>query len=105
MARNIRFHPEFDSDVLAAADWYDQRQADLGTDFVTNVRKAVSELIADPVRRTLMEYGIRYWPIGRFPYVVFYDFTDTELVVLGVMHTSQESDKWQMRGSSRVTMP
>ncbi len=70
MAKNIRYHPEFDSDVLAAADWYDQRQADLGTDFVTNVPKAVSDLIADPVRRTLMKYGIRYWPIGRFPYVV-----------------------------------
>ena len=32
-----------------------------------------------------------------FPHVVFYAFTDTELVFLGVMHTSQQSDKWQMR--------
>ena len=36
---------------VAAADWFDERQADLGTDFVFNVRKAVSRLIADPVRR------------------------------------------------------
>lgn len=97
MARKIRYHPEFVSDVRAAAEWYDERQEELGTNFISNVRKAVSDLIADPLRRSLLEYGIRYWPIGRFPYVVFYDFSDTELVVLGVMHTSQQSDKWQMR--------
>lgn len=89
MARKIRYHPEFDSDVRAAADWYDERQEELGTNFISNVRKAVSDLIADPMRRTLMEYGIRYWPIGRFPHVVFYDFTDTELVVLGVTSSTR----------------
>jgi hypothetical protein len=51
-------------------------------------------MIADPDRRTSADYGVRYWPVERFPYVVFYDLTDSELLVLGVMHTSQESRKW-----------
>lgn len=29
--------------------------------------------------------------------VVFYDLIDTEVVVLGVMHTSQNSEKWLAR--------
>lgn len=94
MARSLRYHPLFDSDALNAAEWYDNRQATLGTDFVSRVQIAVDRLIADPERRTSIDYGVRYWPIERFPYVVFYDLTDSEILVLGVMHASQESRKW-----------
>jgi plasmid stabilization system protein ParE len=97
MARSLRYHPLFEADVLAAAEWYDARQALLGADFVARVRKAIDQLIADPNRRTTADYGLRYWPVERFPFVVFYDLTDTDLLVLGVMHTSQESDKWLAR--------
>lgn len=97
MARSVRYHPGFDADVLDAAQWYDDRGADLGSDFMGRVRKATAELIADPARRTTVEYGLRYWPVARFPYVVFYDFTDTELIVLGAMHTSQQPEKWLSR--------
>ncbi len=94
MARSLRYHPLFDSDVLNAASWYDGRQPQLGSDFVARVERAMSQMMADPDRRTSADYGVRYWPVERFPYVVFYDLTDSELLVLGVMHTSQESRKW-----------
>ena len=97
MIRSVRYHPDFDSDVLAAADWYDERQSMLGSDFVIRVHNAVTLLIADPSRRTPIDYGVRYWPVERFPFVVFYDVTDSELLILGVMHTSQESTKWLTR--------
>ena len=93
MARSVRYHPDFDSDVLAAAEWYDQRQLGLGSDFVVRVRNATLALLADPGRRTAIDYGLRYWPVERYPYVVFYDLTDAEAIVLGVMHTSQQPEK------------
>ena len=79
MAKSLRYHPLFDSDVLDAAEWYDVRQPNLGSDFVARVRRAVDHLIADPERRTSTAYGVRYWPVGRFPYVIFYDLTESEL--------------------------
>lgn len=94
MARSLRYHPLFESDVLNAAAWYDQRHPSLGADFVVRVQSAVVQMIVDPDRRTSAEYGVRYWPLERFPYVLFYDLTETELLVLGVMHTSQESQRW-----------
>ena len=97
MARSLRYHPLFDSDVLNAAEWYDERQPNLGADFSARVRRAVDQLIADPDRRTSADYGVRYWPVERFPYVVFYDLTESEVLLLGVMHTSQESQKWLVR--------
>lgn len=97
MGRSLRYHPLFGFDVLNAAEWYDERQPNLGSDFVVRVRRAVDELIEDPDRRTSKDYGVRYWPVQRFPYVVFYDLTELELLILGVMHTSQESNKWLSR--------
>ena len=94
MNRTLRYHPLFDSDALNATEWYDSRQADLGMDFLARVRKAIDHLISDPERRTPADYGVRYWPVERFPYVVFYDLTESEILVLGVMHTSQDSHKW-----------
>lgn len=99
MARSIRYHSAFDSDVVRAAEWYDDRQLGLGSDLVARVRKAVAELIQDPERRSAVNFGIRYWPVERFPYVVFYDFTDSEILVLGVLHTAQDSEKWRARRS------
>ncbi|MBL8825689.1 MAG: type II toxin-antitoxin system RelE/ParE family toxin [Planctomycetaceae bacterium] len=99
MARSLRYHPLFDSDVLNAAQWYDDRQPDLGSDFVARVGRAVDQLIADPERRTSIDYGVRYWPVSRFPYVVFYELTESEVLILGVMHTSRESEKWLTRRS------
>lgn len=97
MARSLRYHPLFDFDVLDAAEWYDARQPNLGSDFVARVRRAVDQLIADPERRTPADYGVHYWPMERFPYVIFNDLTESELLVLGVMHTSQNSEKWILR--------
>ncbi len=97
MARSLRYHPLFDSDVVDGADWYDARQPELGSDFVSRVRRAVDKVIVDPERRSSSDYGVRYWPIERFPYVLFYDLTERELLVLGVMHTSQDASKWLLR--------
>ncbi len=83
--------------MLNAAEWYDCRQPDLGADFALRVRRAIDQLTANPERRTSIDYGVRYWPIKRFPYVVFYDLTQSEILVLGVMHTSQDSEKWLSR--------
>jgi len=99
MGRSLRYHPlfasdVFASDVLAAAEWYDGRLPDLGADFVTRVQRAVDRVLTDPESRTPLEFGFRCLPVQRFPYVVFYALTDTELLILGVMHTSQESGRW-----------
>lgn len=97
MARSLRYHPLFEFDVLNSAEWYDGREPTLGSDFVIRVLTAVDQLRSDPERRTSIDYGIRYWPVERFPYVVFYDLTELEVLVLGVMHTSQDSSKWLSR--------
>lgn len=94
MPRTIRYHPLFEGDVIGAAAWYDARNPMIGCAFVDEVSRAVNQLIQDPERRSVVDFGVRYWPVSRFPFVVLYDLHGHELLVLGVMHTARESRKW-----------
>ena len=97
MAKSLRYHPDFYADVIAAADWYADRNPNLGDDIVSRIGLAVSAIVDDPELRTDAEYGIRYWPVQRFPYVVMYDITDSEILIVGAMHTSQDAEKFRKR--------
>ena len=94
MPRTIRYHPLFEMDVINAAAWYDARNPMIGSAFVDEVSRAVDQLTQDPEQRSSVDFGVRYWPVSRFPFVVLYDLHGHELLVLGVMHTARESRKW-----------
>jgi plasmid stabilization system protein ParE len=97
MARTVRYHSLFDCDVREAAGWYDRRSPGLGGAFVEAVRQRVEEVIDNPKRFAVSPAGCRYVLLQRFPYVVLYDITDSELLILGVLHTARSSEKWKER--------
>ena len=97
MARTARFHPLFDEDVIRDATWYETKETGLGVDFTHRIESAILELLGDPERRSDRHYGLRYWPVERFPHVILYDLTDAEILLFGVMHPSQRPDQWIAR--------
>ncbi len=97
MARTARFHPLFDEDVIGFATWYETKEPGLGIDFTHCIESAIHELLGDPERRSDRHYGLRYWPVERFPHVILYDLTDDEVLLFGVLHPSQEPDQWIAR--------
>ncbi len=97
MTRKPRYHPGFDFDVLEGAEWYARSSRSLALDFTHKVEQAVFDVLDDPERRTNFEYGLRHWPVVRFPHLIFYDFTDSEVLLIGVFHPSQKPDQWIAR--------
>lgn len=95
MDRRVRYHPLFDCDVIQAANWYDDRSAGLGDAFSANARIATESVIADPERFGRTHVGLRYARVERFPYIVVFDLTDSELLLLGVLHTARSIEKWR----------
>jgi hypothetical protein len=67
----------------------------LGESFTANVSEAVSLLVADPERFALTAGGLRYARVRRFPYIVLFDLSHSELLILGVLHTARSIDKWR----------
>lgn len=97
MPRVPRFHPRFNVDVLHSADWYETKTVGLGVDFTQRIEAGIEGLLGDPERRSNVLYGFRYWPIQRFPHLILYDVTPSEILLFGVMHPSQEPDQWIAR--------
>lgn len=95
MARTVRYHPLFECDVIEAANWYDDRAAGLGEAFIANARAAAESAIASPDRFGTTPLGLRYVRVKRFPYVVLFDLSEQELLMLGVLHTARSMDKWR----------
>lgn len=95
MDRSVRYHPLFECDVREAAGWYDRRSEGLGDAFADLVRAAVDEILNDPERFASITDGLRYKKVARFPYVVLFDISETELQLLGVLHTARSIDKWK----------
>jgi hypothetical protein len=97
MARAIRFHPLFDCDVREAAGWYDRRSPTLGDQFADAVERTLRDIIADPQRFALTSVGCRSFRLPRFPYVVLFDVTESELNFFAVLHTARSMEKWRER--------
>lgn len=94
MRRTPRYHPDFDADVIGGAEWYAKSSHALALDFIQKVQDATLALLADPERRSAFEYGLRYWPLARFPHVILYDLTEAEVLLIGVYHPAQEPHQW-----------
>ena len=58
------------------------------------MQDATLALLADPERRSAFEYGLRYWPLARFPHVILYDLTEAEVLLIGVYYPAQEPHQW-----------
>lgn len=97
MPRTPRYHPDFDADVIGGAEWYAKSSQSLALDFTQKVQDATLALLADPERRLAFEFGLRYWPVVRFPHVILYDLTEAEVLLIGVYHPSQEPHQWLAR--------
>ena len=94
MARAIRYHPLFEADLVGAANWYDARNPQLGSEFICEVCQTVDALLRSPDQGSRCEFGVRYRPLKRFPFVVLYDLHGEEILMLGVMHTARDAQKW-----------
>jgi plasmid stabilization system protein ParE len=60
MPRPIRYHPLFETDLIDAAAWYDDRNPMIGSAFVDEVSRAVDQLTQHPERRSVIDFGVRY---------------------------------------------
>jgi toxin ParE1/3/4 len=93
----LDFHPAVRNEIAKAHDWYEQRRPGLGSDFMAEVRRAFSEITADPMRYGFANANVRECPLSRFPFVVYYRVLTDRIRILSVFHMSRNPSKWQGR--------
>jgi plasmid stabilization system protein ParE len=95
---NLTFDPRVEDDLAEAAAFYEQRAAGLGEDFLSEVRRAIDEIVHGPERWARVENGpVRRYVLTRFPYAIFYHADTTGVLVLTVTHTRRKPGEWQRR--------
>src|SRR5436190_424980 len=95
----LRLHNEAEAELQAAAQWYEDRVAGLGEQFLTEAINAFSEIELHPERFTRVKHRtpreIRRRLLRRFPYSVVYELRQDQCIVLAIAHTSRKPGYWK----------
>ena len=81
-------------DLAGAYRWYEDRRSGMGEQFLASVNATFDELERFPELFAIRYGEVRMAPVPRFPYAVFYRVYTTRVVVLTVLHTSDDPHNW-----------
>ncbi len=77
--------------------WYNDREEDLGRDFLDELDRAVRLISTYPLATTEIEPGIRRCLLSRFPYGLIYGIDQETIVVVAVAHLHRQPRYWADR--------
>jgi plasmid stabilization system protein ParE len=97
MAAELILVPEAELDVAEAYAWYEKRRAGLGEEFLSSVDARLEGIRRQPRMYPLVHETYRRALIRRFPFAIFYEYTEAEVTVYAVFHTSRGAKKWRQR--------
>jgi hypothetical protein len=63
----LTYHPDAESELIEAAQYYERRVATLGVQFLDDADRAVSMILETPQRWRIIEEDVRSYLMPRFP--------------------------------------
>jgi toxin ParE1/3/4 len=86
-------------DIEGAAEWYEQQEISLGSDFCEGRTQAIDSLLANPLVHRLRDRrrNVRWLLIKRLPYKVVYQIKGERVVVFAVLHAARQDRQWKRR--------
>lgn len=91
------FHPEALTEYSEAVRYYAQQGVEVAQSFIDAVENAIYRLKESPYRYRVIEGDIRRCLTRKFPYGILYAIESDFILILAVMHCSQEPDYWKSR--------
>ncbi len=84
---------------MAAAEWYEERRAGLGAELVAVIDRALERIHDNPEVFPVWKTGYPYHQllIRRFPYVVFFTFSEDDVEVAAFAHAKRRPGYWMSR--------
>ena len=95
--REVKLLQSAKADVVAAFRWYEGEQVGLGESFRRCVEAVLGSIARRPEAHPAITDRLRRAVVRRYPYIVVYEFDDTQVVVHAVFHTSQNPSKLRGR--------
>ena len=97
MSLLVSFRRPAHAEFIEATAWYEERQSNLGAEFIEEIGRCVALAAERPLLHAVVHNGIRRIVAERFPYSVYYRAEPRRIVVLAVFHASRNPTIWQQR--------
>ncbi len=89
---NRWYHPEFETDLISAARYYEGQLATLGREFIDTAETTVETIMTAPARWPEKQAGIRRLQLERFPFLIRYRITADTVQFLSILHAARHPD-------------
>lgn len=83
--------------MIAAAQYYQNQSAGLGTEFLIKVERTIAAIVAHPKAAPEVKGQIRRRLLTHFPFGILYVATADDVVIVAVMHLRHRPGYWQDR--------
>lgn len=98
MRRTLEFRPSAREEFDDAANWYEEQQDGLRSEFVYAVDAALQRVVDNPLSFPIVEGSkIRRALVSKFPYAIFFETDDGQVLVYAIFHTSRNPMIWRAR--------
>lgn len=94
MALPAIFRRAVGRDLAEAYWWYEERRRGLGEQFLAAVDVAFDRIEQYPELFAVRYGQVRMAVVPRFPYAVFYSVETRRVLILTVLHTSDDPGNW-----------
>jgi plasmid stabilization system protein ParE len=95
---HIQILPQALTEALEAQRWYEDQREGLGLEFEQTLEAALVSIERFPEMYPRVVGDVRRCLMGRFPYGIFYETQDTDLIlIVAVFHASRDPTGWHGR--------
>lgn len=95
----IRVYPEAQLEAEAAVEWYGQRSSHAAGRFAVELRSMLERIQQGPRQFPMLAFNTRSVVLSRFPYLVVFRETKSEIEVIAVAHGRRRPGYWRERVS------
>jgi plasmid stabilization system protein ParE len=95
--RKLTFRRRAQRDLETAASWYEAQERLLGLRFWGAVDDTIARAAESPSHFPVINKGVRRALVSGFPYAIFFKATDSNVLVLAIVHLRRHPDTWRRR--------
>ena len=84
-------------DLDSAYFWYERQKIGLGKKFLTAINLGLQNIQRTPAGYQTVYQDYRRAVLRRFPYAIFYEEQEDQIVIYAVLHSARNPEDWQER--------
>ena len=93
----VKFHSEAEFELCVAREWYARQRSGLDAEFMRCMDEVLSRIKRNPEMFPFALRKARKAVMKRFPYTVYYEIGEEEIMILAVFHAKRDPKHWQKR--------